>query len=96
MPYLDSSIPSLPFSDHDTSKQAAERMEPHADTKREQYFRWLLARGSYGATDAEAEHMPMKRQSICARRNELIAAGRVFKSAVLRRNGMAVWIGVRE
>lgn len=91
MPYLEPSTARLPFqSESPTSYDAAVRQQAVVQTQRAVYFDWLKARGDHGGTDAEAEAIPMKRQSICARRNELEKQGLVVKTDQ-RRGGCAVY-----
>lgn len=91
MPYLDSASYELPFqSGSDTSRAAAVAMRETASTQRERYYQWLADRVQ-GGTDGEAEvELAMRRSSVCARRNELMKAGRVLKTD-WRRVGCAVW-----
>lgn len=91
MPYA-SVNRELPFaSGSDTSHEAAVQAESFAANQRTRYFIWLLSKGTYGGTDAEAEvELSMRRSSVCARRNELKAKGSVFNSGV-RRGGCTAW-----
>ena len=86
------SVPYQPGSD--TSKAAAEAIAPYVGPQGERLYQHILRCGPCGSTDAEASvSIPMLRQSICARRNALMRAGRV-KDSGQRRCGGAVWIVV--
>lgn len=93
MPYVDPAQTSLPYQQgSDTSYDAAVQAKQFARTQREQYAAWVRARGEFGATDAEAEQgIPMRRSSVCARRNELEKA-RVIQKTDRRRGGCAVYV----
>ena len=88
MPYLEPASYELPFAaGSETSRDAAVAIRETASTQRERYFRWLAGR-VHGSTDAEAEaSIPMRRSSICARRNELMKAGRILKTDWRRGGG---------
>lgn len=89
MPYTQGGLPYAPQSD--TSYDAAVQAKQFARTQREQYAAWVRARGEHGATDAEAEiEIPMRRSSVCARRNELEKT-RVIVKTDRRRGGCAVY-----
>jgi hypothetical protein len=92
MPYADTAQARLPYaSGSETSRDAAIRALAFAETQEARYFRWLSQRDQ-GGTDAEAEReIPMKRQSVCARRNELVNRGLVINTG-LRRGHCAVWM----
>ena len=91
MPYLEPANYELPYqSGSDTGRDAAESMREAAATQRERYIRWLADR-LHGGTDWEAEvELTMRRSSVCARRNELMKAGRIVKTD-WRRFGCTVW-----
>lgn len=92
MPYLQSSTYELPFqSGSETSRDAAIAIEPVAETQRERYFAFVALAGTQGRTDAEAESwLRMRRSSVCARRNELMKAGRIVQTD-RRRKGCTVY-----
>ncbi len=82
----------------DTSREAARSAAECAPTKRAEVYGYILARGDAGATDAEIEGgLSMLRQSVCARRNELVKLGMIRDSGH-RRNSphtgrrCAVWV----
>ena len=82
----------------DTSREAARSVARGAPTKRAEVYGYILARGDAGATDAEIEGgLSMLRQSVCARRNELVKLGMIRDSG-RRRNSphtgrrCAVWV----
>ena len=75
----------------DTSKAAAEAITPYSGPQGERLYDHILRCGECGCTDAEASvSIPMLRQSICARRNALMRAGRVRDSGRRRDRGV-VW-----
>lgn len=93
MGYLSQS--GLPFQNHDASRDAAVRAEAFAAPQLRLYLNFLIAKGEHGATDREAEEqIPMRRSSICARRNELVRDGLV-KDVGIRRQGCGVWAVVQ-
>lgn len=95
MPYLDSSIPALPFSDQETSREAAVKAKLFAKTQRDRVEWWYRTCGASGMTDKMmCELAGLSRQSLCARRNELMKLGRVVKTNRRRRNGCAVYVHV--
>ena len=82
----------------DTSREAARSVARGAPTKRAEVYGYILARGDDGATDAEIEGgLSMLRQSVCARRNELVKLGMIRDSG-RRRTSLhtgrrcAVWV----
>ena len=82
----------------DTSREAARNVARGAPTKRAEVYGYILARGDAGATDAEIEGgLSMLRQSVCARRNELVKLGMIRDSG-RRRTSLhtgrrcAVWV----
>jgi len=92
--YLSVLIPSLPFSEPTTSREAALAMQPFAETQRDRLEAFYRSRGLYGATDVEVEVLHgIRRQSCCARRNELLKLGRVVKTDQ-RRSHCAVYVHV--
>ena len=80
----------------DTSREAARSVARGTPTKRAEVYGYILARGKAGATDAEIEGGPMLRQTVCARRNELVKLG-MIRDSERRRNSpqtgrrCAVW-----
>jgi hypothetical protein len=108
MPYLDTANQALPFqAGSDTSHDAAVEAQAFAGTQQARYLAWLTSKGAHGGTDAEAEaELGMRRQSICARRGELMKRGAVGPrgwtygdtdrphDAHVRRGGCAVWRAV--
>ena len=85
----------------DTSREAARSVARGAPTKRAEVYGYILARGDDGATDAEIERgLSMLRQTVCARRNELVKLGMIRDSG-RRRTSLhtgrrcAVWVVVK-
>ena len=85
----------------DTSREAARSVAEDAPTQRSEVYGYILARGQAGATDAEIERgLSMLRQSVCARRNELVRLGMIRDSGRRRtapHTGRlcAVWVVVK-
>jgi hypothetical protein len=91
VPYTQS---GLPFVSHDASRDAALRAESFSGRQLRTYLAFVVAKGSHGATDREAEEqIPMRRSSVCARRNELLREELIIDTG-LRRCGCAVWRAV--
>ncbi len=82
----------------DTSRDAASSVAESAPTKRAEVYGYILARGKAGATDAEIEGgLSMLRQTVCARRNELVKFGMIRDSGRRRTSPdtgrlCAVWV----
>ena len=93
MPWLDPT-PLLPYSDQETSRDAAVKAQRFGAMQRARYLSWMTSKGVSGATDAEAEiGIPMRRSSICARRAECVHDGTVVPTE-RRRGGCRVWRAV--
>ena len=82
----------------DTSREGARSVARGAPTKRTEVYGYILARSDAGATDAEIERgLSILRQSVCARRNELVKLGMIRDSG-RRRTSLhtgrrcAVWV----
>lgn len=81
----------------ETSRRAAERIAPHAHTKRGEVLAFIQAQGEEGATDEEMQaRMPMPANTQRPRRIELVALGFVKSSGKTRptRSGdhALVWV----
>ncbi len=71
-------------ADSDTSREAAERIQPHTTAMRETVYTAIASCGSDGATRKELEAITgYLTQTLCARLNELEHAGRIRKLMVL-------------
>lgn len=86
-----------PFSDDDTSREAALRIAPAVTNLRDQVMAFIERCGFDGATDEEiSDATGMFLYTAAPRRNELVQMGRVVKSGrtrVTSRGGRAkVWI----
>lgn len=87
-----------PFqSGSDTSKTAADRAAPTAGTIRAQVYDYIRTCGSGGRTDNEIElGLKMLRQTVCARRRELVLSGHIVDSGRRRKTQTGrpsvVWI----
>jgi hypothetical protein len=56
----------------DTSREAAARIAPHAESLRERVFSYIKSRGIHGATiDEVAEALHIRTASVCGRFSEL-------------------------
>lgn len=68
-----------PAEDEDTSREAANRIEPTRQTLRHLVLAFITACGSWGATDDEIEEaLDMRHQTASARRRELQLMEKVF------------------
>lgn len=66
----------LPYSDRETSRQAAKDAGSRASSDRTAVLAWIREAGARGATDDEIERaLDMKHQTASARRRELVLAG---------------------
>jgi DNA-binding MarR family transcriptional regulator len=91
MPYLNSAAMELPFSEPETSRDAAIRAQHSATTQRLRVLEWLTTRGPRGGTMREAEsELRMKRQSLCPRFSELEVRGLIRKTSA-KRDGCRVY-----
>jgi hypothetical protein len=77
--------PSLPFSDRETSHEAAESMGKSSGTLRTKVFLMILSSGDRGMTDDEIEEESGLIGSTCRpRRRELVLAGKVVANGEKR------------
>lgn len=89
--------PELPFSNTDTSLDAAKSVQYSAGSIRSRVFRFIKSCGKYGATDDEIEIWSgMRHQTISARRRELVLNDSITYSGIKRntRSGRKaqVWV----
>jgi len=77
--------PTLPFSDQDTSKEAAESMIGSAGSMRIKVYH-AIANSRSGLTDDEIEiQTGMRHQTASARRRELVLSGSIVPSGEKRK-----------
>lgn len=81
----------------DTSKEAAEKMEPHLGRLQGDVLSHIRSCADYGATDDEIEiHLQLSHQTASARRRELVLADLIEDSGDRRRTRSnrkaTVWI----
>jgi transcription initiation factor IIE alpha subunit len=87
----------VPYSDLDTSLEAARSYAEHASTDSTRVLRVIRFLGDHGATDDEIEQaLGMPHQTASARRRDLVIAGMVVDSGLRRRTrsgrNAKVWI----
>ena len=72
-------VDTVPFvSGSETSRLAAESMQPSVRSIRAEVYRAIAASGRQGMTDDEVEvHLDLRHQTASARRRELVLQGRV-------------------
>lgn len=76
----------------DTSRAAAERVEPVSGVLRQRVYLFIAVSGPQGITNAEiATGTDIKLQTVCPRTNELWHMGRI-KDSRRRRGGGKVWV----
>jgi hypothetical protein len=98
MPHLHDNEPDAPFAHgSDTSREAAERIDPHSGELADRVLAALRAAGRNGATCDELEvSLALKHQTVSARIRHLVLSGFVLDSNHRRqtRSGRAavVWI----
>lgn len=96
MPWLKSGAePELPFEERDTSRAAAEAIEPSAGSLRGMVLDLIRYRGN--ATDDEIEsELDLRHQTASARRRELVLGGLIFDSGLRRKTrsgrNAIVWV----
>ncbi len=92
-------------ADSSTSREAAERIQPHTTAMRETVYTAIASTGSHGASRKELEAITgMLTQTLTPRLNELEHAGRIRKLVTLddargeavtvRRDGCAVYVAL--
>jgi len=85
MAYLRPATYELPFSNPDTSRDAAVQAQTFSGTQRQRVLDWFRSRGWFGGTMAECEvSLSLKRQSICARVMELRQAKQLTQTDDVR------------
>jgi hypothetical protein len=98
MGWLDTKSLELPFQgDSETSKSAAEKVEPNAAMLREQVYSFLKLQGIHGATDDEIQvGLKLHVSTQVPRRRELVLAGRVMENGFVRKTrkncNATVWV----
>lgn len=88
-----------PAEEVDTSRGAADDIEPHANTLRWLVLQKIREQGEHGATDDELESMlELRHQTCSARRRELVLLGRVKHGGAYRLTSSGrkarVWVAV--
>jgi hypothetical protein len=85
MAYLRPATYALPFSEPTTSRDAAVAAQSFFVSQQQRVLDWFRSRGAYGGTMGECEAaLLMKRQSICARVDELRKAKQLIDTTEIR------------
>ncbi len=89
--------PKLPYSEGETSREAAIAAKPSAKSIRARVRRWIDRQGRNGATDDEIEVASgMPHQTISARRRELVLEGAIVWNGLKRKTrsgrNAKVWV----
>jgi len=93
-------IPYLPYVDEsETSKQAADLIEPKASALLGKVLAFLRNKGEYGATDEEMQdQMPIPPSTQRPRRIDLVNRGLVMDSGLTRKTkagrNAVVWVAI--